>query len=96
MLTIDWHRNLVDLTYDITYTNVLDNSEDKGSYIFNGVTDDIEHDAFYNLYNIKEDNSIEIKWHRISKYGRVKNAKHFGDDLWHCWDENLDDMICED
>lgn len=96
LLYIEWHRNPVDLTYDIKYTNVLEGSEDKGSYILNGVTDDTDYDAFYTIYNIKELNTTEIKWHRIAKYGRVKDSKHFGDDLWHCWDENGADVICED
>jgi len=51
---IEWHRNLEDLTYDIKYTNILEDSDNKGGYIFNGVTNDATYDAFYNLYHKKE------------------------------------------
>ena len=94
MLAIEWHRNLDDLTYDIKYINVLDLSDEKGSYIFNGVTNDTTYDAFYTLYHVKDNNFTEIKWNRISKDGQVKDTKHFGDEDWHCWDENGDDITC--
>lgn len=95
VLGIEWHRNPDDLTYDIKYTNILEDSDDKGSYIQNGVTTDTDYDAFYTIYSIKDLNFTEIKWSRTSKDGRVKDPKYFGDADWHCWDENQDDKSCD-
>lgn len=30
-----------------------------------------------------------------TKEGRVKDNDHFEDLLWHCWDNTLQDIICE-
>ena len=27
--------------------------------------------------------------------GRIADPKHFGDEDWHCWDENQDNVDCE-
>ena len=94
ILFIEWHRNLQDLTYDIKYTNIVSSSDENGSYIFNGVTNDTTYDAFYNIYGKVADNLTQIVWHRANQNGRVKDAVHFGDSDWHCWDGNHDDMVC--
>ena len=36
----------------------------------------------------------QVEWNRTDEHGRVKDASHFGDGAWHCWDQNLDDIVC--
>lgn len=79
----------------IRYTNIIPNNAEKGSYIEyradNGGAGNFEH--FYDLYQIDKDNLMEIQWNKESN-GRVKDPKHFQDEEWHCWDENLMDVDC--
>ncbi len=92
---IEWHRNLVDSTADITYTNIEPESEGNGGYITFGVVDDPNFDAFYGIYYAEEEHNIDIEWNLDAKVGRVMDEIYFGDDLWHCWDEDLEDVDCD-
>ncbi len=93
-LDIEWNR-YSDGTADIKYTNVEDGAEGEGGYIFYGTTlQDPDYDAFYDIYNAKEDATVNIKWHRDVKAGKVKSEHHFGDTDWHCWNEDLEDAVC--
>ncbi|MFQ5335375.1 MAG: hypothetical protein ACE5DN_04810 [Flavobacteriales bacterium] len=90
---IVWHRNS-DGTSDIKYTNVEPGSNSNGGYIYYGLTNDLQFDAFYDVYVIEQNNLSEIKWNTTSYYGEVRNQTHFGDNDWHCWDSLLVDTDC--
>lgn len=92
---IEWHRNPADSTADIRYTNIVPGGAENGGYIHYGKTDNVIYNAFYEIFNKGEDNMTSIKWNLSSHNGRVKDSKHFGDSDWHCWDENLQDVVCQ-
>ena len=94
LLLIEWHRSLLDSTADIKYTNIEPGGAENGGYIFYGTTTDTTYDAFYDIYNRGLNNHVDIEWNLTGKDGRVRNAAHFGDKDWHCWDESRQDAAC--
>lgn len=93
-LRIDWHRNPEAQTADIKYTNIVPEGDENGSYILQEVDETADFTRSYQIYSVSNSNSVEIEWNHSSKVGRVKNQNHFGDEDWHCWDENLNDVEC--
>ena len=91
---IEWHRNLGDDPADIKYTNIVPDGPENGGYIFYGTTTDTTYDAFYHIYNKGYDNLTEIEWNRTTKDGQVKDPHHYGDQEWHCWDGDREDIEC--
>lgn len=96
LLRIAWSN--VGGTPFISYTNVApttsSHGDENGGYISYGVeTGDF--DRFYDIYNKGLDNLIEIEWNSTDRHGNVKDPNKFGDAVWHCWDTNLIDVICE-
>lgn len=53
-----------------------------------------EFNRFYDIFNIENDNLLEINWNETDKNGRVKDPIKYGDDEWHCWDQDLQDSEC--
>ncbi|MFQ5605475.1 MAG: hypothetical protein ACE5HS_19575 [bacterium] len=94
MLFIEWRRNLLEGTGDVKYRNVIPNHPENGGYIHHGITAESPYNAFYDIYNKGKDNHTNIEWHRLTKEGRVKDPLHFNDELWHCWQANLEDGDC--
>ena len=94
-IDIVWHRNLQDSTADIKYINVEPETPGNGGYIFYGTVVDTTYDAFYDLFFANLDHYIDIEWNLDEHYGRVLDSLYFEDALWHCWDENLEDIDCE-
>lgn len=92
LLQIDWHK-YADGTKDISYTNIRPGAPENGSYIFYG-TALTDFDRFYQIYGKSADNLTEIEWSSVNKNGHVKDPHHFGDDVWHCWNEVLVDIVC--
>ncbi len=93
-LYIEWSRNVEENSAEVKYTNIIPNSAENGSYIHYGKTNDITYNRFFNIYGIEEDRLINVEWNYDQYYGRVKDPKHFGDNNWYCWDENLFDTLC--
>ncbi|HEY9114468.1 MAG TPA: hypothetical protein VIN10_07180 [Bacteroidales bacterium] len=92
ILQIDWvyEGNSIG---NIQYTNIKTGDAENGSYINYGTASG-DLDRFYNLYFNSSANLTEIEWNSIDFHGRVKNAQHFGDQNWHCWDNTLQDIDC--
>lgn len=95
MIEIVWHRTPGQGTGDIRYTNVIPNGPENGGYIYYGKSKNDVYDAFYHIYNKGKDNLTVIEWNSTMKNGRVKDTQHFGDNDWHCWDRNLQDVDCQ-
>jgi hypothetical protein len=91
-LDIEWTKDWENGTSEITYTNVKAGSEELGSYITYGIVDDPDYDAFYTL--VTANSEVFIKYNTETKAGRVKSSVHFGDDEWHCWNEQFQDTDC--
>ncbi|MCK5078163.1 MAG: hypothetical protein KAR38_17410 [Calditrichia bacterium] len=95
LLGILWHRDLDNETANIKYTNIVPGGAENGGYIFYGTDADSTYDAFYDIFNKGLNNLTEIEWNLTTKEGHVKDSLHFGDENWHCWDSDLNDMVCE-
>ena len=93
VVSIDWEMDWEADTYTIKYTYIRPGTVENGSYIEHGVTGDSPYDAYYTVSTLS--NTVEIEWDKTSKAGRVKDPLKFGDNDWHCWDENLVDVVCQ-
>jgi len=84
-LNIDWVKDS-----KIKYERTL--GVDAGAYIEygNSVGD---FDRYYNINY--QSNLMEIQWNTINKNGRVKNPKTYLDEMWHCWNNLVQDVACE-
>ncbi|MCB9283861.1 MAG: hypothetical protein H6563_07305 [Lewinellaceae bacterium] len=80
----------------IRYTNIIPGNVGNGGYIEyrEGAYNGGEFDRAYDVFKIELDNLLEINWNSLDHHGRVKDMEKFGDDLWHCWDTNLQDTQC--
>ncbi len=94
LLRIDWSRNISAGTHAIRYTNIVPGGPENGGYIDTQYTKGTPYDHIWDLYNKGNDNHTYIEWSSITKEGRVKDFKHFGDNDWHCWDGNRTNVEC--
>lgn len=93
-LQIDWTRDAAALSGDIKYTNIIPDNAENGSYIYQAFNQPAPYTGLYNIYAKSSDNLVAIQWNLETRMGRISDAIHFGDDAWHCWDENLNDVDC--
>lgn len=91
---IDWILNPADNSVIVKYTNVEANSDEMGGYIFYGNNQDGDFNVFYDIYNKRVDNLIEIDYNNDFYNGRIRDFQTFQDSVWHCWDQNLTDVDC--
>ncbi|MEZ5084255.1 MAG: hypothetical protein R2750_12545 [Bacteroidales bacterium] len=94
-IAIDWSKDVVNESAQIKYTNIIPDHQDNGAFILYGVENNNELDAFYDIYSVVNDNLMHIRWSRELAFGKVMDKFHFGDPDWHCWDEILQDVVCE-
>ncbi len=95
LIGIDYTRDEVNKVESIRYTNIRPNNPDNGDYIeFQNLEDGSDYNKSYDVYQIKRDNLLEIRWNDPSNDGRVKDPKHFNDEEWHCWDTDLKNVDC--
>jgi hypothetical protein len=102
MLQIDWEVKGSDVSM-IKYTYIRDKKDDrstdpfKNSYIQYGITTNIL-DAYYNVHQntgvVNVFNDIYIEWSTTKHNGHIKANNYFQDNLWHCWNETGDNVIC--
>jgi hypothetical protein len=102
MLQIDWEVVGSDIG-NIKYTYIRDKKDDrstdpfKNSYIQYGLTANTLN-AFYNIHQntgvVNVFNDIFIEWSSANHNGHIKAYNYFQDNLWHCWNETGDDVIC--
>jgi hypothetical protein len=102
MLQIDWEVTGSDVGM-IKYTYIRDKKDDrstdpfKNSYIQYGITTNIL-DAYYNVHQntgvVNVFNDIYIEWSTTKHNGHIKANNYFQDNLWHCWNETGDNVIC--
>lgn len=92
LLTIEWNKDWEAETSDITYTIIKEGSEENGSFIKFEILDADDFNARYSVTT--STNELVIEWNRETKAGHIKDAEKFGDEMWHCWDELLQDIEC--
>jgi len=93
LIWIGWEMDWEADTYKIKYTYVKPGTDKTGNYIEHGVTNENPYDAYYIVSVFT--NTVEIEWDRTTREGRMKDPLKFGDNDWHCWDENLIDNVCQ-
>ena len=86
---IVWNYDWEAKTFDVRYTDVLVGHEYLDSYIEYGITEDPVFDAYYVIYDSKNDADYEINLNTANHNGRV-----FYDGIWHCWDTDYTDIVC--
>jgi len=89
LLRIDWHRNTVDETGDIKYTNIVSGGSENGGYISFTVSKNEPYNRAYVIFNKGQNETTSIEWNSSTKAGRVKDSVSFKDTDWHYWDSNL-------
>jgi len=92
-LQVEWSRSdstQADLRYEIIKTG----APAEGSYIYYAYNADNLLDCTCMLFNAADTINVDTEWSKMNRNGRVKSQKHFSDDLWHCWDENHDNVDC--
>ncbi len=94
-MQIDWTRDAKTQALDLTYTNVIPDGDENGSYIHQALNQAAPFTGTFEIFRVSVDNLVEIKWNRESLDGRIKDAKHFGDAEWHCWDSSFNDTECD-
>jgi hypothetical protein len=94
LLRIDWHRNLENNTGDIKYTNIIPGGAENGGFISFTVSESIEFDRAYQIFNKGKNETTYIEWNHVTLEGRVKDSIHFGNNDWHCWDSQLINTDC--
>lgn len=95
LLSIVWHRITDNSRADVKYTNVQPGGDEYGGYIFYGIDPDSTYDAFYNIFNAGQEQLTNIQWNLDTHAGRIMAPHSYEDSLWHCWDETLDDVDCD-
>jgi hypothetical protein len=95
LLRIDWHRNLADKTSDIKYMNVVPGGSENGGFISYAITRATTYDRSYEIFNKGKNETTNIEWNSVTKEGRVKDALHFGDGNWRCWNSQLVNTECQ-
>ncbi len=91
-LGIVWRRS--PNTGDLTYTNIVPAHPDSGGFIRWGLTGGLPYDASYSIFSPSDANTTDIEWNRTTHEGRVRDPLHFGDTNWHCWNSDLEDVVC--
>ncbi len=94
-LQVDWTRDPETQALDITYTNIVPDGDENGSYIHQALNQPGEFTGMMDIYRVSNENLVEIMWDRETLAGRIKDPKHFSNDDWHCWDGNFNDTECE-
>ena len=104
VLQIDWSKTgdeIGEITY--TYIHEADNDDPNqltaGSFLSYGLNEN-DLDAFYTVvYNTRnrteEDMTVIIEWSSTEYNGRIKAEHYFQDAVWHCWDSQGLDVVCE-
>jgi len=95
-IQIDYQKDNGAGVASIRYTNIIPGDAGNGSYIEyrEGFEPSGEFDRAYDVFAANVPNLLEILWNSADKHGRVKDPVKFGDQEWHCWDTNLQDVQC--
>ena len=93
---VEYQRDNSSNLESIRYTNIIPGVPETGDYI-EYRTDDgstSPYNRAYDVFDISEDNMLQINWNSTTNEGRVKNPNHFNDEKWHCWNTELKDTQC--
>jgi hypothetical protein len=104
VLQIDWVADGTGVN-NIKYTYIRDLKDDrtvdpfKTSYIEYGLNSTVTLNAFYNVHQNTGVqgvfNDVFIQWSTSGHNGHIKAEYYYQDDLWHCWNEVGENVVCE-
>lgn len=94
-ISTEWSRNEDQTVGAATFT-IEKAGESLGSYIAYGRDENSDYNRSVEVSNTQSGDLIEIDWNSELKFGRVKSENHFGDVDFHCWDQNLQDVSCDE
>ncbi len=93
LITIDYDKNVATGVFSIRYTNIIPGNPDNGDYIIYTTEAGDEFNRSYDFFR-GDDDFLEIEWKAPTNEGRVRNPKQYGDNDWHCWNTELQDIDC--
>ena len=92
LFEIEWNRDWGKNSENIMYTFVKTDDPEKGSYILYSYDPILN---FNSSYEVKlSNNTTALEWSTKTLAGHVKDFGRFKDNLWHCWNESLMDVVC--
>lgn len=91
-LSINYTKDFEAGEANIRYTVIDAGNEHYNSFIEYGIDPVFDYDAYYTIS--RSDTTTNIEWNTETHAGRVKDLRHFEDELWHCWDTMLQDVTC--
>jgi hypothetical protein len=104
MLQINWVRTGEEVGW-IKYENVRELNDNRlanvyyGSYIEASLSDEAMNASYnihvYDIWTIQDFADVKIEWSTTEYYGHVKSPLKFGDNDWHCWDNDGYDVDCD-
>jgi len=91
---IEWSINDENF-FTIQYTNISPEDTENGAYISYSTMNSNGYDVCYKVFNKGKDNLTNIEYNRTNKNGHVSDFLKYGDNDWHCWGNDLQDIDCE-
>ncbi|MDN3669159.1 hypothetical protein QWY93_07455 [Echinicola jeungdonensis] len=93
-----WLSNSWEIDREVGNGNTSFTVEKEGNHQGSSITYSIEKGADYDrtvlINDVSNSNLVEVQWNKESKFGRVKSEAKYGDEMYHCWDEQLQDSEC--
>lgn len=93
-ISIDYELDKATDAFTLRYTNIIPGNADKGGYIEYRTRPGETYNRGYDVFQVKENNFLEILWDVPAYEGRVKNPNFFKDEEWHCWNADQMDTDC--
>ena len=94
-ISTEWSRNEDQTVANADFT-IEKEGDLLGSYIHYSRDENIDLNRSVEISNTQSGDLIEIYWNSELKFGRVKSEIYFNDNAFHCWDESLQDISCEE
>lgn len=91
-LDVTYSKDFEDDVASIRYTVIDPQNELYEDYIEFGIDSSLEYDAHYTIS--RADTTTFIEWNTQTNAGHVMDQRQFGDEEWHCWDSQLQDVDC--
>ncbi len=91
-LEIEYKKNFETDVKNIKYTLIDPQDSLYNGYIDFGIDPEKYLDAHYTISG--GESLTQIEWSKSSEEGRTKSLELFGDENWHCWDTELNDVDC--
>jgi hypothetical protein len=93
LLQIDWTKTGSSIG-NVKYT-LIKNDAFKTSYLEYGLTSALLNAYFtIHYYNGLKFSDVLVEWNTTTLNGRVRSIDFMGDNTWHCWDSNKNNVTC--